>query len=229
MTNFNEAYTHANLLYDLELTPADFEEIGMVAWQKIGNKQDRLYRLIVDVDCEDKQVELPCNCDQIEAVTYCHEDWNYASNVAENGDYHSSFVEEYIEGRKEYEDPLYQRGMYVKYRRVGDTLYLDKDCGPIMILYRGTELDDDGLPYINDKEKDAIACYCAFVEKFKEGIRTNNPNIIQLAAALEQRWLKLCDAARVTEYLSQNDMNKILDAKTSWNRKVFNKSYKPVK
>jgi len=100
------------------------------------------------------------------------------SNVTENGDYHSSFVEEYIEGRKEYEDPLYQRGMYVKYRRVGDTLYLDKDCGPIMILYRGTELDDDGLPYINDKEKDAIACYCAYIMKFKEGIRTNNPNII---------------------------------------------------
>jgi hypothetical protein len=46
---------------------------------------------------------------------------------------------------------------------------------------------------------------------------------------LKQEWLKLCDAARVTTYLSQNDMNKILDAKTNWNRKVFNKSYKPVK
>jgi len=65
--------------------------------------------------------------------------------------------------------------------------------------------------------------------KFKEGMRTNNPNIIAFAQELKKEWLRLCDAARVTTYLNQNDMNKILDAKTSWNRKVFNKSYKPVK
>lgn len=46
---------------------------------------------------------------------------------------------------------------------------------------------------------------------------------------LESRWYKLCDAARVPEHISQNEMNKILDAKTSWNRKIFNKSYKPVR
>jgi hypothetical protein len=45
-------------------------------------------------------------------------------------------------------------------------------------MYRGTEYDEDGLPYINEKEKDAIACYCAYIMKFKEGMRTNNPNII---------------------------------------------------
>ena len=107
MTNFNEAYTHAQLIYDVELTPEDFEEIGLVAWNKIGNKQDLLYQMFVDVDCENKKVELPCNCDEIEAVTYCHEDWNYTSNIAENGDYLSDFVESYIENRKGYEDPLY--------------------------------------------------------------------------------------------------------------------------
>ena len=155
MTNFNEAYTQAQLLYDLELTPEDFEEIGMVAWERIGNKQDRLYQMFVDVDCENKQVELPCNCDEIEAVTYCHEDWNYTSNIAENGDYLSDFVESYIEGRKGYEDPFYQSGQYVKYRRVGDNLYFDKAYGPILILYRGTEFDENGLPY---KRKGCNSC-----------------------------------------------------------------------
>lgn len=229
MTSFNEAYTHAQLLYDIELTPEDFEEIGMVAWNKIGNKQDVLYQMFVDVDCEDKKVELPCNCDEIEAVTYCHEDWNYTSNTYENGDYITDFIEHYIESRKEYEDPLYQSGQYVKYRRVGNDLYFDKAYGPILILYRGNIYDEEGLPYINEKEKDAIAAFCAYIMKFKEGMRTNNPNIIAFAQELKKEWLRLCDAARVTTYLSQNDMNKILDAKTNWNRKVFNKSYKPVK
>jgi hypothetical protein len=39
----------------------------------------------------------------------------------------------------------------------------------------------------------------------------------------------MCDAARVAPSMSQNDFNRILDAKSSWNRKIFNKSYKPIK
>ena len=46
---------------------------------------------------------------------------------------------------------------------------------------------------------------------------------------LEQRWLRLCDEARVAIKLNQNEMNQILDAKTSWGRKLYNKSYKPIR
>jgi hypothetical protein len=35
-------------------------------------------------------------------------------------------------------------------------------------------LDEDGLPEINDKEAVAIATYVAYVDKFKQGIITNN-------------------------------------------------------
>ena len=45
---------------------------------------------------------------------------------------------------------------------------------------------------------------------------------------LKQSWLFHCDQARVAEYVSQEEMNKILDAQTSWNRKVYGKSFKPV-
>jgi hypothetical protein len=46
---------------------------------------------------------------------------------------------------------------------------------------------------------------------------------------LERKWYKQCDAARVDDYISQNDMDQILDAKSSWNRKVYGKSYKPIR
>ena len=59
-------------------------------------------------------------------------------------------------------------------------------------------------------------------------MRTHNPNIIQESQLLNQRWLQLCDAARVSEYITQNEMNEILDVKTSFNRKIYNKSYKPI-
>jgi hypothetical protein len=89
-------------------------------------------------------------------------------------------------------------------------------------------VDDEGLPQITDDEAVAIATYCAYVTKFKEGLMTNNPNIIQMAQLLKQEWLQKCDAARVPTSVSMNEMNEILDAKTSWNRKIYNKSYKPI-
>lgn len=87
MENFNSIYAHTKLLYDTELTPDEFEEIGLIAWNKIGNKQTKLYRYRSKIDCESLTIELPCNCDIIEAVTYDFEDWRYVTNDTVNGDY----------------------------------------------------------------------------------------------------------------------------------------------
>lgn len=229
MENFNSAYYQMHLLYETELSPEEFEEIGLIAWNKIGNRRTRLYRYVTDIQCPDNTVELPCNCDIIEAVTYGFEEWNYVTNDTVNGDYASQFIENYIESRKLYSDPLYVSGKYAKFERVGDTLYFEKNYGHVNILYKGIIVDEEGLPEINHKEKDAIACYCAYTKRFKEGWKNHNQNMLQEAQLLEQRWLKLCDSARVPIHLSQNDMNEILDAKSNWNRKIFNKSYKPLK
>jgi len=164
--------------------PSSFEEIGLIAYGLIGNHKARLYKTCIDVSC-DHTAQLPCNCDIIEAVTYDFEDWEYVSNVYPEGDYRSLFTEHYIEGRKRFRDPLYISGRYVKYTRVGDTLYLDDDYqGKIYVLYWGDILDEDGLPMITDKEAQAIATYCAYTNKYKEGLITNNGNIISVAQAL---------------------------------------------
>lgn len=228
MNNFNYIYTVANSLYGLELEPEQFEELGLTAWNLIGNKTVRLYNYSANISCDDLSVQLPCNCDIIEAVTYNHEDWNYSTNKTVNGDYNSQFTEQYIEARKLYQAPLYISGKYAKYERVGDTLYFDKDYGKVNILYKGVILDEDGLPQVNEKEALAIATYIAFATKQKQGWITNNQNIIQLAQYLYQQWLKYCDSARVPLSIDQNTMNQVLDAKSSWNRKVYNKAYKPI-
>lgn len=228
MNDFNYIYTVANSLYGLELEPEQFEELGLTAWNLIGNKTVRLYNYSADISCDDLSVQLPCNCDIIEAVTYNHEDWNYSTNKTVNGDYNSQFTEQYVEARKLYQAPLYISGKYAKYERVGDTLYFDKDYGKVNILYKGIILDEDGLPQVNEKEALAIATYIAFATKQKQGWITNNQNIIQLAQYLYQQWLKYCDSARVPLSIDQNTMNQVLDAKSSWNRKIYNKAYKPI-
>ena len=228
MNDFNYIYTVANSLYGLELEPEQFEELGLTAWNLIGNKTVRLYNYSADISNDDFSVQLPCNCDIIEAVTYNHEDWNYSTNKTVNGDYNSQFTEQYIEARKLYQSPFYITGKYAKYERVGDTLYFDKDYGKVNILYKGIILDEDGLPKVNEKEALAIATYIAFATKQKQGWITNNQNIIQLAQYLYQQWLKYCDSARVPLSIDQNTMNQVLDAKSSWNRKIYNKTYKPI-
>lgn len=228
MVDFHTAMFQANLQYGLELQEQDFEEIALIAWQRIGNKRVRTYRYCTSVDCDgDGSIELPCNADIIEAVTYGFEDWNYTDNIKPNGDVNSAFTEGYIESRKAFNNPLYISGKLVKYERVGDKLYINSGyTGKINILYRGIVLDDDGLPELTDKEVDAIAAYCAYTVKFKQYLQTNNKDILQAAQFLQNEWNRLCDAARVSEYISQNEMNDILDAKTSWNRKVYGKTYK---
>lgn len=230
MTNdFHYAISLAQMLYDIEGDTDDLEEIGLVAYNFIGNKNTRLYKAILDVNCEDGSIQLPCNVDIIEAVTYCGpEDWNYTSNTKEFGDIQSSYSENYIESKKSFLNPLYISGKYVEYKRVGNTLYVNKGIGKVIILYHGILLDEEGLPKINDKEAIAIAEYIAYVYKYKEAIRTNNQNILRMAQELKQQWLFHCDAARVPEYVSQEEMDQILNVQSSWNRKVYNKSYKPI-
>jgi hypothetical protein len=80
-------------------------------------------------------------------------------------------------------------------------LYFDQP-GNINLLYKGIIVDEEGLPYLSSKETEAIACYLAYVQKFKEGIATHNQAVLAEAQMLEQRWYKLCDAARVPTYIN---------------------------
>lgn len=225
--DFHYAMSLCQTLYGVDMTEDMFEEIALVAWNLIGNKRTRTYRYRVCMDaCKDNTIQLPCNCDILEAVTTSWEDWGNVTNDTPNGDAYSGVTEQYIEHRKTFHDPLYQSGKFIKYERVGDTLYLDRPYRQVNILYRGVILDENGLPELTDKEALAIATYCAWVTKYKEGLITNNPNIVSLANKLKAQWNIQCDQAKTDQYLSQNEWDQILDAKTNWNRKVHSKSFK---
>lgn len=227
--DFHYSMSLLNMLYGITVQEDEFEEIALVGWNMIGNKRMRIYRYKTCVSNCEEGVELPCNCDQIEAVTTDFEEWNYSTNDTPNGDISSSFIEAYIENRKAFRDPLYAKGKFIKYERVGDTLYFDRPHGKINILYKGQILDDSGLPQITDSEARALATYLAYIMKYREGLQTNNVNIIKLAEDLRLKWLLQADQARTDYYMSQNDWDKVLDAKTSWNRKQFGKSLKLYK
>lgn len=226
---FYYAMSLANQLYDLDMQEDAFEEIGLIAWNQIGNKRCKLYRYKICLDKCEKSIELPCNCDILESVTTDFEDFQHVSNIYDRSKPGSFTTESYIESRKAFNNPLYNSGKFIPYERVGNTLYFENPVGNINILYKGVILDENGLPELTDKEALAIATYCAYVSKFKEGIKNNNANLINISEQLRHKWLRECDQARVPEEVSQNEWDEILDAKNNWNRKIFRKSYKPLR
>lgn len=240
MNDFHYVSVLLDMLYGIELDEEDVEELGLIAWNLIGNKNTRLYKCRLKINPSDLSVTLPCNALSgnngnsginggiVEAVTSDYEDWNRVTNYSFNGDHNTSFIEQSIEAQKYFNDNLYISGKLLKYDQVENKLYFTHNYGHVNILYKGILADENGLPEISDKEATAIATYIAYTQKYKDGLVNNNANTINLATTLYNMWLKQCDQARVT-YLNQNDMNQILDAKSSWDRHRYNYTTKPIR
>ena len=230
MNNFKYAISLAQMLYDIDINDMDtLIEIGLVAYNFIGNKNTHLVEDIVNVDMRTGLVNLPCKADLVEAITYPKiEDWNYTSNTKNFGDFNTLNVEQYIEKSKQSVDPLYISGRFIKYRREGNYIYVNEKVDVVCVLYHMEQLDEEDLPLINDKEAIAIADYIAYTIKYKEALRSNNSNVFQMAQTIKKQWLLHCDAARVPEYVNQNEMNDLLEIASSYNRKVHGRSFKPT-
>ena len=230
INNFKYAISLAQMLYDIDINDMDtLIEIGLVAYNFIGNKNTQLQSEIVNVDRRSVLVKLPCKADLVEAITYpSAEDWSRTSNIKNFGDVNTLNIEHYIEKSKQSIDPLYISGRFVKYRREGNYIYVNEKIDQVCILYHAEILDDDDLPLINDKEAVAIADYIAYTVKYKEALRSNNSAVFQMAQTIKKQWLINCDAARVPEYVNQNEMNDLLEIASSHNRKVHGRSYKPT-
>ena len=234
MQNFHYISVLLDMLYGINMEDADLEELGLIAWGHIGNRVRKMYRFSTNIDPSDNSVTLPCNALDIngdscvELVTSAYEDWNSVTNNSDYGDQNTSFVEQYIEAQKKYQGSYYLPGKVLKYEQVKDKLYFTHNYGKINILYKGIVVDEEGLPEVTDKEAQAIATYIAYITKYKEGLRTNNGNILNLAQSLYGQWQKQADQAR-TKQLSQNDMDAILEASSSWDRKRYGFGYKVLK
>jgi len=230
--SFHTAYTQARELYGLELNPDEFESIGLTAWGKIGNKKYRLYKYQVvptKSELNEYYVDLPCNVDCIEAVTTNYEDYQKTTPTTLAGNNQNGWIEGYVETRKYNTGKLYVSGKFIKYREENNKIILSDRFQVVNILYKGYVVDDDGLPYLSEKEVDAIAVFCAYTDMFKKALLTRDGASMQLAQILEQKWLKLCTQARVPDYINQNEMDEILNVATSWDRKRFGKSFKPIR
>lgn len=222
--NIKTAYSLANTLYGVEMKELEFEEIALNAWELIGNKHTELRKFVGDTD--NCFLELPCDIHEIESVHIPMIDSNVSGTLISGLDGSSIATEHYIDTIPSLNSPYYQKEKLVKYKMAGNSLQFDKDYKDVTIVYHSLLMDDSDMPLINDKEMRAIAAYVAYVSTYKEGLRKKDSNIVSMANVIKADWLQYCNAARISSNITQNDMDAILDAKNSWDRKKYGKSYR---
>lgn len=225
--SFYTAYTYLEAKYGLVMDQNDFVTVGMIAYTKIGNKNTEIKGIILDV--ENGKVKLPCDISSIEAVFADFPDMVTTSNSEKYPFINSGYIERYIDYWKINNSLLYDSGKLLTYTLSGDTLNFDKNYRNVLILYRAENTDSEGLPFINDKEAEAIAAYCAYTMLYKQAIISRNKESFQLSKDIQSEWGKLCDRARMPEKFSQNDIDRLLNIQTSMDRKSYGKSFKPIR
>lgn len=227
LSNIKAAYGLCDSLYGVIPDENNFEDLALTAWNKIGTKHTRLYKYEGSV--KNGVLELPCNIEDVDLIESVHipvPDAQVTSNST-NFPWQNIWIESYIDRFPKSSDPYFHPGKLIKYDKGEGELYFAHNYPRVMIVYHGILADEEeGLPLVNDKELTAIATFIAYASLYREGIKKKDANIIKIAQTVKEDWLRACNAARIPDHLSQNDMDAILDAKTSWNRKAYNLSFK---
>ena len=225
--------------YGLTLEKDDFIERAYYVWRMIGNiaTTSRRFDFVVP---EDGVVDLPTDCEFVKSVTTTEVLPNVRGNTMGGKDFYNSkgkhrevrpdesmsSAESSVRMSKDY-----QYGTTVDYT-VGDG-YI-QISSPTMrnreltMYYSAIEKDEDGLPLLNDKEVEAIAAMVALQEAERRLFRGLKGSDI-LVQYLNPKADQLMAAAKSDEKISDDAIDKILDIKTSWDRKVYGRRFNMLK
>lgn len=230
-------------LFDISMPDDDFVENSYMAYRNLGNvaTANHAYNATVDENC---QIDLPCNCEYIDAVTEGYltdadddlsivysnaaevtitTGYNFLTDVINNPSYKRHNLSK---------SQLHPTGSFVPYEidRTCDTklLFNEKFVGqPINIIYRGILMDNDHNPLLSIKEVEAIAYKMAFIQTQKKAYKGDvaAANMLQYIKGEAER---KSAAAKIPEYVTQNFIDRLLTAKTRHDRKVYYSSYKTM-
>ena len=225
----------------------DYIERSYNIFRDIGNIATSIHAFKFEVD-NSLVVQLPCNVEFIEAVstgddsvdsfgaevTTWHADWGtdpnyYLPDVMNNPAVNKVNI-------SNQESRLHPKGEFLAYNLQGTVgnYQLQFDESNIgtkgVCIYRGICVDDKGNPLLTRKEANAIAHKLAYIITQKRwfmdvgnGDQANKMQYIKAEAG------RLMAAAKIPEYMNQNEIDRVFSALTSHDRKVYWSSYKSLK
>lgn len=240
--NLLAAYNIFKRKYGLSMQEEDFIEEAFMAFKEINSiPVDYYYFKQVPDNEESMLVDVPCNLSRIISVTV---------DTVHNSDYdelkpYSPTAYNYRGGGEEYanvlagnsdlktyhfnDKPFTAVGTYIQFSWEGDQKIKIHDkrlhSKQIHIVYEGLALDAEGLPLITRKHAQAIASKVALVVVTRK-VFSGSPTMANLLPLLQNEVGRLVQAAAIPEHLTDNELDKMLDVKTSFDRKRINRGLK---
>lgn len=217
--------------YGIGMDEDTFIEKAYYIWRKIGNIATQTARVTVKVP-SDLIIELPAGVEFISSVTTTsHLDYrtsltNTSGGTQEESSPDISLLSEESAAKA---SPFYANGDIVNYElgvnnsciKILASSMVNKN---ILVIYTIIDSDKDGLPLLNDKEVEALSANLALQEAEKDLFMNKKGADVKLSyiAPIAE---KLLLSARITEKISDNELDKLLDIKTSWDRKSFGNKF----
>jgi hypothetical protein len=206
-------------------------DIGNVAktWHVFEGKPDK-----------NRIIQLPCNVEYIESVSSNRVAYNSLGRITISNDdvepyyTYSPYILDLVD-RDRYKTKSLQQsitrptGQFISYDLLPQNrIQLRHDNLtdiPIYVLYRGIILDHDGLPMLYLKESMAIASRLAFILTQRDVFK-KIPGAAQILEYIKRESSRLTLACKSPEHMTQQDIDKLLDRQTSFDRKVYGRTYK---
>lgn len=236
---FQTARARLQSRYQIVLETDDFIERGYYIWRDIGNIATEDSIFTVDVP-SDGVVELPSNCEFVESVV-AHSDVMpatiYNTTVSKYGmdsagkrhdvrpNKATTSIEDSVRASKKY-----SYGVSVNYTTGKGFIQITSPSmfnRPITVRYSSIAKDEEGLPLLNDKEVHAIAANLALQEGEKKLFQGMKGADI-LVQYLKPEADRLLQAAKTPERITDDELDKALDIKVSWDRKVYGKRFSAI-
>ena len=228
-------------LYDIDMQPDDYVERAYNVFRAIGNIATAIYSFKFTIDSTGC-IDLPCNVEFIEAVSTGQDNLSESTgltmlysneNISPNGFMADIILDKANKISVPQTSILHATGNFIPYQLMGKpghyklkfgAEYVNSQC---VCIYRGILVDCDDNPLLFRKEAEAIAAQLAFLDTQKK-VFMRDPNAMPVLAYIKAEANRMMAAAKVPEYITQNQWNRVFSALTSHNRKVYHSSYKSL-
>ena len=115
---------------------------------------------------------------------------------------------------------------YVDYRFISKRTINIKSPGiSVVVAYNGLTVDEEGFPLITRKQANGIAAAVLHQQTLLKAFK-GDQNAANMLAFTTQESGRLKQAASIPEEITENELDELLNAKTSFNRKTFRRPSK---
>lgn len=213
-------------MLSIEMTFDEFYEFS--AYALLTVKPFKKTTKLVCTPDENGLCELMLDVAHIKAVsadTYVFHNWNTAQTLW--GDNQQVSTDEFGNTKLDYSTPndrVY--GEYLDFEVVSkSSIRVSKsfEGQEIFVLCAAPILDEDGNPMMTLKQIKALAYQVAVLYAEKQSFMGGTSLDVNY---LSQKASRATAQARVPDYISDNEWNEIMDVRTSWDRKKYNKDFK---